>query len=226
MAAPHPVKIMAFEVLDEHEQGELVRKWVRANAMSIIIGITIGLLLIFGFQQWKARQLQTQGEASTTYSSLVEATNSGKPEQIEAIAATLRKDFPKSPYAVLAALRQAEQAVEKSDWDAAAGHLNWAESAAQEPSMKSLIALRMARVELARDKADAALAQLDKVAKADYPATASELRGDVLLKLGRQDDARSAYEEALSHREDMSPERNLLEMKLGNLPASSEKQKS
>ncbi|MGB2789536.1 MAG: tetratricopeptide repeat protein, partial [Dokdonella sp.] len=59
---------MAFEVLDEHEQGELVRKWVRANAMSILIGITIGLLLIFGFQQWKARQLQTQGEASTTYS--------------------------------------------------------------------------------------------------------------------------------------------------------------
>ena len=84
----------------------------------------------------------------------------------------------------------------------------------------------MARVELARDKADAALAQLDRVAKADYPSMASELRGDVLLKLGRQEDARAAYEEALSHLDGMSSERNLLEMKLGNLPASAEKQKS
>ena len=217
---------MAFEVLDEHEQGELVRKWVRANAMSILIGITIGLLLIFGFQQWKARQLQTQGEASTTYSSLVEAINADKPDQVEAIAGTLRKDFPKSPYAVLAALRQAELAATKNEWDSVAGHLAWADSAAQDPTIKSLIALRMARVELARDKADAALAQLDRVAKADYPSMASELRGDVLLKLGRQEDARAAYEEALSHLDGMSSERNLLEMKLGNLPASAEKQQS
>lgn len=217
---------MAFEVLDEHEQGELVRKWVRANAMSIIIGITIGLLLIFGFQQWKARQLRSQGEASTTYTSFVEAVNADKADQVETLAATLRKDFPKSPYAVLAALRQAEIAATKGDLEAAAGHLAWADTAAEDPSMKSLIALRMARVELARDKADAALAQLDRVAKSDYQAMASEMRGDVLLKLGRQDDARSAYEEALTHMQDMSPERNLLEMKLGNLPASSEKQKS
>jgi len=39
---------MAFDVLDEHEQGELVQKWLRENAMSIAIGIALGLILIFG----------------------------------------------------------------------------------------------------------------------------------------------------------------------------------
>jgi len=27
---------MAFDVLDEHEQGELVQKWLRENAMSMV----------------------------------------------------------------------------------------------------------------------------------------------------------------------------------------------
>ena len=92
--------------------------------------------------------------------------------------------------------------------------------------MKSLVALRNARVQLAKGNAEAALKQLDQVAKGDFSALASELRGDTFASLGRADDARAAYTDALSHLDPQSPNRDFVEMKLNDLPATAEKQKS
>ena len=217
---------MAFEVLDEHEQGELVRKWLRANALSIAIGIGIGLLLIFGFQQWQARKARTNGEAATQFAAFTGALDAKRDEDALRLANALRTDYAKSSYAVFAALRQADMAVRKGDLDKADSELDWAGKAASEPVLKSLVALRQARISLARGKAELALSQLDKVAKNDFPALASELRGDTFVSMGRADDARAAYADALSHLDPQSPNRNFVEMKLNDLPASAEKQKS
>ncbi len=75
--------------------------------------------------------------------------------------------------------------------------LAWAESHAGAPALKSLIQLRVAQVELARGNGAAALATLDLIPANSYQGLAQELRGDVLVKLGRSDDARKAYEDGL-----------------------------
>ncbi|MEZ5463115.1 YfgM family protein [Dokdonella sp.] len=217
---------MAFEVLDEHEQGELVRKWLRSNALSIAIGIGIGLLLIFGYQQWQAREARTNGEAAMQFAAFTDALDGKRDDDAARIAETLRTDYAKSSYAVFAALRLAETAVVAGDLDKADSELDWAEQAASEPTLKSLIALRKARISLARGEAEKALSQLDKVAKDDFSALASELRGDTFASLGRTDDARAAYADALTHLDPQSPNRNFVEMKLNDLPAAAEKQKS
>jgi predicted negative regulator of RcsB-dependent stress response len=217
---------MAFEVLDEHEQGELVRKWLHTNAMSIAIGIGIGLLLIFGYQQWKARELRTQSEAALQYAAFTEAVDAKRSDDANRIAATLRKDYAKSAFALFTAMRQAEVSVAKGDLKAAADDLDWASKATSDTAMKSLIALRLARISLAEGKADEALARLDQVAKGDFPALAGELRGDALAKLGRPADARAAYAEALSNLEAQSPDRAFVEMKQRDLPEASEPKKS
>lgn len=217
---------MAFEVLDEHEQGELVRKWLRDNAMSIIVGIAIGLLLIFGWQQWKSRELRTQGEAAIQYKAFTDAVDAKRDEDATKIAEALRKDHAKSPYAVFTALRQAEVAVVKGDLKAAATDLAWASEASGDPALKALVALRRARVALADGNAEAALGFADGVPKTDFTATASELRGDALAKLGRHDDARSAYEETLKSLDPQAPGRDVVQMKLGDLPVAAEKKNS
>lgn len=217
---------MAFEVLDEHEQGELVRKWLRANAMSIAVGIAIGLLLIFGWQQWKARELRNQGEAAMQYKAFSDAVEAKNNDDATKIAEAIRKDSAKSPYAVFAALRQADTAVGKGELEAASADLDWAAGAAKEPALKSLIALRAARVSLARGDAETALKQLDRLAKTDYVGLASELRGDALVKLGRIEDARAAYTQALSALDERSPGHNFVQMKLGDLALAAEKQNS
>lgn len=217
---------MAFEVLDEHEQGELVQKWLKTNAMSIVIGIAVGLILIFGYQQWKARELRTLSEAAVQYSAFTEAVEAKRIDDAAKIAETLRKDYPKTAFATFAAMRQAALQVEKGDLTAASGDLDWASKSAGNEAMKSLIALRQARLSLASGDAEVALSKLDQVAKADFPAQASELRGDALAKLGRNEDARLAYAEALTHLDPQSPERDYVEMKQGNLPALAEQKKS
>jgi len=217
---------MAFEVLDEHEQGEVVRKWLRANAMSIAVGISIGLLMIFGWQQWKARELRAQGEAAMQYQAYKDAIEASRDEDATAIAAALRKDHAKSAYAVFSALRNAEKAATSNDLATAATELTWARDAASDKALKALVTLRLARVTLAQGDADAAIGLLDAVPKDNYVASASELRGDALVKLGRFDEARSAYQAAADKLEAMSPAHEMLQMKLADLPAAAEKQNS
>ena len=114
---------MAFDVLDEHEQGELVQKWLRENTMSIAIGIALGLILIFGWQQWKAHRARHAADASAQYQALVDAFDAKRNDDAKTIAEALRKDYPDTAYATFAAMRLADLANDKGDLKAAAEDL-------------------------------------------------------------------------------------------------------
>jgi predicted negative regulator of RcsB-dependent stress response len=208
---------MAFDVLDEHEQGELVQKWLRENAMAILVGIGLGLVLIFGWQQWKVHGARQAAEAAAQYQALADATASNRNDEAAAIASALRKDHAKSTYAVLAALHEADAAATRNDLPAAASALDWAREHAGDAGLQSLVGLRSARVKLAQGDADGAIGLLDAMPKDDYAALAGEIRGDALVKLGRNDDARAAYQDALTHVDAQAPTRNLVQMKLDDL---------
>lgn len=212
---------MAFEVLDEHEQSELVRKWLRENLMSIVVGIAIGLLLIFGWQQWRTRTALHKAEAAAHYHAFEEALDAKRDSDAKTIADALRKDYGDTIYAAFAALRQAASAIGKGDDAAAAEALAWAEPKGEMPAIKAVIELRMARLSLDQGDADAALKRLNAIPKADYPAYVNELRGDVLVKLGKPGEARAAYQEALAKLDEMAPHRAFLQMKLGDLATES-----
>ena len=211
---------MAFEVLDEHEQGELVQKWLRENAMSIAIGIALGLLLIFGWQQWKVHRARASAQAAAQYQQLVDAVIAKRADDATAFAQALRKDYPDSAYAVFAAMREADVANDKGDLKVAAESLQWAQDHAAVPALKALAGIRLARVKLDQNEADAALKLVDAVPKTDYKSLADELRGDILVKLSRTDDARAAYQDAISALDAQSPSRSVLQMKLDDLAST------
>lgn len=208
---------MAFDEYDKYEQSELVQKWLRDNGVSIIVGIVIGLVGIFGWQQWRNHQVRNQNEASELYRQVQVAQASGKPDVASQLTDRLMKDYVKSPYAVFAVGDRARQQVEAKQLDKASSSLAWVESHATEPALKSLTLLRIAQVELARNDGKAALAALDRLPAGSYNGLAQELRGDVLVKLGRSDDARKAYQTALSALGEAAPQRGALQMKLDDL---------
>jgi predicted negative regulator of RcsB-dependent stress response len=214
---PYDGECMAFEEYDNYEQSERVQKWLRENGLSIVAGIAIGLVGIFGWQQWRNHQARNESMASQLYKQAQIAQASGKPDIATQFTDQLMTDFPKSPYAVFAASDRAKQQLLAKQPDKAESSLAWAESHATDPALKSLTQLRMAQIELARGNNSAALSTLDRVPATDYQGLAQELRGDVLVKLGRSDDALKAYRAALSALSEEAPQRGALQMKLDDL---------
>ncbi|QBB70650.1 tetratricopeptide repeat protein [Pseudolysobacter antarcticus] len=217
---------MAFEVMDEHEQGELVQKWLRENALSIVIGVGLGLLLIFGWQQWKTHRAMHQLEAATHYMALTDALEKKNYDVVNQAAQKLRDDYSDTSYAALAAMQQVGVSLSTADKDkdAAYKNMDWAYQHAP-AELKELVGTRLARLQISTGKYQEALPLLDGLSKATtYTALVNELRGDAHVGLGHKDEARTAYAEALNGVDAGTPHRNVVEMKLANLGAKAEKQ--
>ena len=189
---------MAFNVLDEHEQGEQVQKWLRENALSILIGIGLGLVLLFGWQQWRTHRAQHTLDAAVQYDALSADVTKKDYEAVKQIAANLKSDYADTPYAVLAAMREADVATEHNDneerflhWEVAFPGV-WTDWESNEP-------------------------------KGGFDASTAELRGDALVAVSRKDDARAAYTDALTHLDANAPNRAFLEMKLNDLGVAEKK---
>jgi predicted negative regulator of RcsB-dependent stress response len=208
---------MAFDEYNKYEQSELVQKWLRENGLSIVVGIAIGLVGIFGWQQWRNHQARNERAASQLYQQVRVALAAGNLPNATRLADQMKQDYAKSPYAVFALSDQARQQVQDKQLAEAEASLQWAQAHAVEPALKALVELRLAQVELARGNGAAALATLDQIPVGSYQGLAQELRGDVLVKLGRSDDARKAYQTALSTLGGDAPQRGALKMKLDDL---------
>ncbi len=208
---------MAFEDYDDYEKSEQVVQWLKENATAIVSGIVLGLLLIFGINQWRNHQATHHAEAAAQYQVLTQAVQAKNQKAIDAAAASLKDKYKDTPFAVFAAFQQADLAVADGKPAEAEMPLKWAREHAGNAALKGLAQLRLARVELAVGKAEDAIKTLDALPKDSYVGQADELRGDALVVLKRQDKARQAYEKALATYDDGAPPRRLVQLKLDNL---------
>jgi predicted negative regulator of RcsB-dependent stress response len=208
---------MAFEDYDEYEQGEQVRKWIRENGIAVVVGVLLALALIFGWRQWQARRTNHEMQAASQFAVAQNAVQTGNRQAMAAALGDLQKNYDDTPYAALGSAAVAEYDVGKNALKPAAQNLQWAVAHSKQPALKSLFALRLARVLLAQDRPQQALTALDGIPAGDYVALAAELRGDAQLKLGKPDAARKAYEEAMAKLDQDAPQRNSVQMKLDNL---------
>ncbi|HSX61709.1 MAG TPA: tetratricopeptide repeat protein [Tahibacter sp.] len=208
---------MAFDQLDEHEQSELVRKWIRDNVASIFVGIGLGLLVIFGYFQWQAHQVRQNAMAASEFVSFGAAVGAKNEQGAKTALDRIQKEHAGSTYAVIAAMRWAEGALVRKDLAGAEQSLQWAYDNAKNDAVKSLAGQNLARLKLGTDKAAEALTLLNAVPVAGYASSIAELRGDILLAQGNRDEARSAYQAALDALDATAPNRQSLEMKRDDL---------
>ncbi len=208
---------MSFEELDEHERSERVREWVRKNIGSIVLGVAAGIGAIYGLEQWNQHQQRSAGLAGDEYRAYSEAISKKDATAIATLGKKLRDQYPDSPYASMSALNDAAVAESDGKTDAAMASLEWAESHATMPEMKSLAMLRRARLLLSVGKADAALALATKVDAEGFKGLAAEVRGDALKQLKRNAEAVAAYDNALESLDSGAPRRSMVEIKRDDL---------
>ena len=211
---------MAIDELDEHEQGERVRQWLRQNGASVVLGIGAGIAALAGWQWWGSHQRAQAAKAQLEFVALLDAEAKGDTAAVEKAAAALRTDFGKTAYASFAALAQARDALEKADYAVAESALKTARGIRTNlPALDALLDLRLAQVRLAKGEAQAALDAIADVKGDAFKGPVAELRGDALFALGRLDEARAAYDDALAALDAGSPQRDFVAMKRDDLGA-------
>lgn len=215
---------MAYNEFDEYETSEKVRDWLRRNAASIVGGVLLGIGGLWAWHAWQDSQTRHRERAEAAYRELAEALAPGASAELaaeaEARSKRLRDEFGSTPFATLGALLEARVAVEKGELAQADRLLARALEQSGDAALRSLVRLRLAELRLAEDKPDAALALADAVTGAPWRALREELRGDALTRLGRVDEARRAYEDALAALDEGSQARAFLEMKRADLIAT------
>ena len=212
--------------LDEHEQGELVRKWLRQNGSSLILGIALGLGLVFAWKWWQGKGATHQEEAATQYQLFNEAVSAKNAAKAATFAKLLGDKYADTAYAELATLRQAAFLHDTGKTADAIKLLQAAPSDGKGGDLDDLRRIRLARLQLIQGKPADARKTLAVATQASYAGVAEELRGDIAVAEGNRELARKSYEKALSSLDQAAPTRRLVELKLidagGQPPAQPE----
>jgi predicted negative regulator of RcsB-dependent stress response len=187
----------------EEEQLEALRRWWNENGRSTLTAVLFAVAAGFGWQAWKANEVQQHEQASDVYQTLVQAmetgdTAEGAQERID-LAKQLLRDSDDSTYAQFAALRLAALAVNDGKMPEAEAQLRWVlGKAAKGSDIAQVAQLRLARVLASTGDAEQALAILNEGESGTYAASYAAARGDILFAAGRNDEARDAYRQALT----------------------------
>lgn len=184
----------------DDEELAVIKDWWQRNGMPLLTGVALALVVVFGWQGWQKYQANQSQGASLVYQQLLEAAldPSGKPDasKVADLANTLKKDFACTHYAQYGSLFVAKVAVEAGKLDDAASELQAIVDKPADESLAELARQRLARVLAAQDKAEEALKLLDAKVAPAFAASREELKGDLLVQLGRADDAHAAYVKA------------------------------
>jgi predicted negative regulator of RcsB-dependent stress response len=197
------------ELLNEHEQSEQVRNWLRNNALGLIGGVGLGLAVIAGWQWWQGQRLHSGMQANASYAQASEAFEAGKIPQDkgQAVIAGLDKNNP--TLGTLAALQLAKAQVDAGKRDDAIATLRKQDNA-NAADLRPVVRERLARLLIDAGKAKDALPLLDD----ERDAAMLDVRGDAQFALGDRAKAQEAYRKALALVDVGNPQHRLITMKL------------
>ena len=183
--------------VSDKEQVEALKRWWKANGKSVILGIVLGIAIVGGGKWWLAQQ-QSQAEfASEQYEQLLQEVDKGDKDAAVQRGGVLMEKYANSNYAALSALVLAKLKVDQSDLDGARFYFQWVVDHAAVAPLKDVARLRLARVLLAKGDTAGALQTVGGMDMKAFAAPAQELKGDILLAMGKRDEARAAYKAAL-----------------------------
>ena len=204
----------------EEEQIERIKDIWQRHGVPVLTGVALALAGVFGWNGWTNHQENKALNASTIYQNMLENvlgsdSEAGRARAAE-LAEQLRSDYAGTEYAHYAALMQSRLAVESGDFTTAESLLRTVVAKADGITLKEVATQRLARVLAQLDRAEEALALFDAPVAGELLSGREEVRGDLLLALGRIADARQAYQAALQATADPRT-RPQLQLKLDDL---------
>ncbi|MCD5982380.1 tetratricopeptide repeat protein [Pseudomonas alliivorans] len=190
--------------MSSSEDDELagVKDWWQRNGKPLVAGGLLALIVVLGWQFWHRYQANQSQGASMLYQQLLETalTPSGQADttRVAEISGKLKSEYGGTTYAQYGSLFVAKVAVDTGKLDDAAAELKAVADKPANDTLGEIARQRLARVLAAQNKADDALKLLEGDAEKSFLASREELKGDLLVQLGRTDEAHAAYQKAKS----------------------------
>lgn len=217
---------MAYDT--DEEQIEALKRWWDENGTTIIVGIVLVVAVLFGTRYWDSSRLEMAEAASNVYIQLLDQVQSDTDLAVDdeelnsalALHAQLKDEFSGSIYSRYSALMMARLYVQNGNLAGAAAELNWIldnpklgvfQSIPEELALTARA--RLARVVLSQGDAQGALDLLSAVEAGAFAGNYAEIQGDAYTALGRIDDARQAYQQAL----DLGVNAEIVTLKLNDI---------
>ena len=196
------------DLLNEHEQSEQVRSWVRNNAIGLVGGVALGLGAIVGWQWWQQQQAQDRMQVSGVYADTVRALDDGKLPAGNGQAAISRIARGNPTLGTLASLQLAKVQVDAGQRDQAIATLRGLGDV--DPDLRAVVRQRLARLLIDAGKGREALPLLDD----ERNSAMLDARGDARMALGDRAMAQRDYLKALGLVDVADPQHRLLQLKL------------
>lgn len=182
----------------DEEQIEAIRKWWSENGKFIIAGIALGIVGLVGYRMYSNNLADTRAEASTIYSQLVDASESGDAARTVRLHETLLSEFAATPYAAQSYLAAAKAEMDRGDTQAAIAALQAMLDSDAPEAMRSVARLRLAKALNYLERGAEARALLSGFDGGSFQPRFDEALGDIEAAMGNGEEARSAYLAALS----------------------------
>jgi len=200
--------------MTDQEQAEVIKKWWRDYGKALTVAITIGVIAGFGWRYWQQKNLRFKEQSSIVYQSMMIADIEKQPKVAKQYADQLIQKYNNTPYASMAGLLLARDAVQQNKLSVAFEKLKQVIDKGRIASLRQIARIRAARVLLAQKKLSEALTILGIVDDETFEPLIENVRGDIFQAQGKGTAARKAYEIAKVGLESVGINNPILVMKL------------
>ena len=204
----------------DEEKGEEIKQWWRDNGTSVVMGIVLGIAVLFGGRYWMSEQQVHAVNASNHYQLLRNLLLESKIEQAEIEADVIFNQFATTSYATFSAFELAKHYADNKDLETSKSYLEWVIQNAQLKAQVETARLRLAQILLEEGNYTQAKAQIAQAELASFESLYTELEGDIYLAQDDRQEAEKAYLKVLSALEVENPRYVIVKLKHDDVTGS------
>ena len=208
---------MATFDLDEQEQLDALQQFWRSYGR-IVMAVVLAVVVGFGSTKWWEYQNRTEAQsASATFNKLEAVQTVEDIDLISSLSEEIISEYGDTYYADLARLNLAKTQVDVGNPDGAIKLLRGVVDDSRDSSLVALARLRLAALYVMTEQFDLAMSALDGDADAAMSGLFADIRGDIYAAQDLHDEARGAYQEALSLLQEGNPWVDIVQIKIDSL---------
>ena len=198
------------------ESKEMLAEWWHDNGKYLIAGVILGVMAIGGWKGWGYYTETRALGAAMQYEEIIDYIALEDAQEATQILNTLRDKYAATTYSAFASFAMAKFKIDQGQLEEAVADLRWVTEHAQYEELRSLAWVRLARVLLELGQTEEAN---EIVLTYTFPRgieeLAAEVYGDYSVRQGNYEQAREAYQNAIST--SMVDDYNFIMMKVEEL---------